>query len=598
MKKSLKLLAGICASVMLLSGALTAGVYAADSADTEKAAFTAPTALEWYILTNLSDAVPQPNGTYLLPNGLTVTPAQISKLYTEYYWYWAGGLPISPPTPVPPIINKPGFVVGPTKPNVITDTITVEQFSSANIAYYGPAYTYESTNPSVATVDSLGRVFAIAPGTAYITVSSSVYTFCIITVNVTPLAADSTTDVGLVAYAIPDELAVGSSSSLYAYVTVGGFPLTNTPYALEYTVSDPTVIALSDDHSIITALSAGTAEILVTIKGTDISKTVPVTVLSHEPVLPPYPTYPDYPFFPSYPEHPDFWFPGLGGNGGSTNNNGWIVTIPGLGIVGGVGNIWGDIYEDIFGEGKNYWDAIYGIDSDKYTVEYRIVYLNGEFQRILVLVPKDTAADDKEDDNKEEEKPSTPSTPEMTPEEKEEAERLAELKANIELALKGKMSWFDVYSDVPSPTNYSSGVQYVLDTQLMTGKDNGAFGSKDKMTYADVTALLCKYLNITEKKLADAKIVPAADAKAAVTSEAAAQIFYNLAKYKKVNTSASENLGKYADASAVDAQYKTAFAWAAAEGVVITTSERAYPDTVVTKEMLAQMMYSFVKLVK
>ena len=34
----------------------------------------------------------------------------------------------------------------------------------------------------------------------------------------------------------------------------------------------------------------------------------------------------------------------------------------------------------IYSEGKNYWDAIYGIDSDKYTVEYRIVYLNGEFQ--------------------------------------------------------------------------------------------------------------------------------------------------------------------------------------------------------------------------
>lgn len=552
MKRFTKVIAGICASVMLLTACLTAGVSAAPATPA-----TDLSSIEMYMLENLPTAPTFPDGSYYLPNGMIVTPSQANDLYAKYYWYWY----LSNGKPVAPIYPYPGY-------SVVTQQIEIDQYQTVNIPFnYNPAYTYSTTNAAVVAVDSYGRLFGIGAGEAHVTVAKDGYVIAIVKVTVKAAPAGTAAPVKLVLAATASTMKVGNTANVYAYVTVNGYPNTFFQYELEYAVSDDKVIKFDPETKTVTALAAGKATLDVTIKGTKITESVAFRVYE---TVPSYPTYPNYPTFPNYPVYPNLpVYPG--------------IIYPGL-VYPGI------VLPDIF------WEGFIGNEVGDYTIEYTWRYIGGEWKVVPVLVPKDSdKTDDKTDDTT-----TTPSTPTLTPEEleeikkqEEEAKRLAELKANIVLALEGKLEWHEVYSDIYGNATYSAGVNYVLDNQLLTGNDDGTFTPYAKMTYGDVEKLFCKYLTLSTAEFRETGILTYKNAEDVIDREAIALAFYNMAKYLKLDTSATKNLSKYTDVKSLDDNCAAAFEWAVVNKVISITSTKLNPDKVVTKADLAQMMYRF-----
>lgn len=598
MKKSIKLIAGLCASVMLLTGGLMTAVSAA--APAEQSMSYADYATELYILHNLNNCELLPNGFYRLPNGMTITHKQYFDVWAKYYCY-TDVKPILPPTYVPPM--SPSY---PSRPNVLTEQITMDLYESVYVGYYGAGYNYTSTNPAVAYVDMYGRITATAPGTAYVMVENSSYTFKIITVTVNQPTVESEADLGIRLTVGDRYLKVGETTSFSAAVTVKGYTVYNDNYTVEFALTNSEVLSIDTNAMTITALKEGSSDIVATITGTGVNKSVIVYVDTNYNYLPTppeywyptidpdcwYPTYaPNY-WYPYLPEH---WLPIL--SWPSFSDGKWVVTEPGQGIVGGLisgiinGNI-GDDYKDKYNINVEY-------DPSEYTVTYKVVFYNGSYYRVPVYVKKDAADTETETDSKTEILPEKPTV--LTPEEVEkliEEQRQAAHKQAIELALAGKVEWYEVYPDVIGDNIYASGVDFALNSQLLTGKDDGSFGTEDEMTYGDVAALLCTYMDITEEELAKTGILPKEDADTVISREEVALVFYNVAKKMDLDLSAKKNLSGLKDYDELDAKYRAAYEWATASKLMINTSSKANPNAAVTKEMLAFIIYRFNNLVK
>ncbi len=549
MKKSTKLLAALFATVMLLSGAVTA-VAAAD---------------------NALPAAPVPGfpvssynpyfsyGGVLLPDFDSLTPEEQKALYSYYYWNnlypsYSGN-----------VLLTPGLA------SIYKANVEMNQFTTHNLGF-GSGVSYYSNNPAVANVNAYGYVYASAAGEATIAVSNEYRTFALITVTVTALDPDAIPNLEIATRIASSSLLVGQSTTLYAYVTINGatYPWHSFPYELEYIVADEKVISFDESTGLITALKKGTTDITISIKDSSISKTVTIYVVDTLPT----------------PSRPNTWFPIIGGgslNGGSLNG-GWTVTIPGYGTIGGII------------PGFNYnWGFITGFDSNKYELVYKPVFADGKWTLALVPVLKSEV---KEEPKEEEKVPTEPAAPELTPEEKEklekeaaEAKRLAELKANIEKAKEGKLEWYDVYSDIYGDSYYYAGVSYVLTNDLLPGNEDGSFGKNAAMTYGDLADLFCKYLDITKEKLTEKKLIPAADADKELTREALAVAFYNVAKELDLPLYETLDLRTYKDYNDIDADAREAFAWASANYIFDITTTEVNADGIVDKAQLAQSIY-------
>lgn len=128
---------------------------------------------------------------------------------------------------------------------------------------------YESTNPGVVSVDSNGTVLAAGNGTATITISlvddETKFSRIDFVVNRVPYFG----------FGIPEEILINETAEL----TV------TTKYELAYTVthvsSNPDVVTISEDGTVLTAVGEGKAEICTTVilaDGYEVSQITEITV--------------------------------------------------------------------------------------------------------------------------------------------------------------------------------------------------------------------------------------------------------------------------------------------------------------------------------
>ncbi len=597
MKKSMKKLLALMTAVLLLAGAFTTVAVGATTPTTPTTS-TSGTLTVWdtYILTMLNQRELQPDGNYKLPNGQIMTPAEVSALYAKYYAQMGGGAyypPIGGGTVYPPTMGG-GTAIPPTLNNVYRGTLTLAQFQMAYVGY-GANFNYTSSNTSVVTVDSNGRAYGVAPGVARITVSTQSYIVALFEVTVTGVTGGTTPTptpdpiYGVSAGVGSSYITVGETTYLYASITVSGYPTYVPSMELTYAVSDPTVVYFNTATNVITALKAGTVVITVGIKDTDVKTTVTVRVTPNAGTT------------PDTPSNPGYWGPGYVNpgyyNGITFLADGRIIIDPSQLTVGGGAE---------FGFTPEMLMYFYGIDVNKYTVEYKLNYAEGSYKRLIVLTPK--AVEDSDEDATTPGTPSDPVTPPTTnppvvtppsvttPEELEELKRQEELKANILLTLSGKMSWFDVYNDIYTPNNYSTGITFVLDHQIMVGEMDGSFGAYDHMTYGDVETALksyLEYLGVDE----DVLVISETNKNATITRQELTAVLFNLAKKLNVENGKRENLVKFHDKGDLNAQYADAFSWAVSNNLIITTSTKMTPNHIVTKSVLAQVIYRFNKMV-
>lgn len=134
------------------------------------------------------------------------------------------------------------------------------------------ALAYSSSNESVATVDSAGKITGIAAGTAEITAADSAYGSAAVAVNVSATATPAT------GITLSQSNLTGkefTSAQLTATVT----PTGATDVQVVWSSSDPTVAAVSP-LGLVTLKKAGEATITATVKGTQVSADCQVTVTS------------------------------------------------------------------------------------------------------------------------------------------------------------------------------------------------------------------------------------------------------------------------------------------------------------------------------
>jgi uncharacterized protein YjdB len=143
----------------------------------------------------------------------------------------------------------------------------------------GRAVTWESSNPSVATVDASGRVTAVAPGTATIRATSEGRTgTSTITVTAPPPAPVASVSVSPPAA----DIQVGGTVQLTATPRdAAGNPLTGR--AVTWESSNP-IVATVDANGRVTAVAPGTATIRATSEGRTGTSTITVTAAPPAPV--------------------------------------------------------------------------------------------------------------------------------------------------------------------------------------------------------------------------------------------------------------------------------------------------------------------------
>ena len=165
--------------------------------------------------------------------------------------------------------------------------------------------TWESSAPGVATVDTNGKVTAVAEGTATITVTTTDGNFedtC--TVTVTQPAETPVTSVTLDKTSLT--LDVGGSDTLAATVK----PANATNKAVKWSSSNENVATVNQNGNV-KAVGAGTAIITAVSDGS--GKTATCTVTVNGPVVPPQPSDPA----PSQPEGGGSSSAGAGSSGSS-----------------------------------------------------------------------------------------------------------------------------------------------------------------------------------------------------------------------------------------------------------------------------------------
>lgn len=593
MKKSLKLLSAAFVAIMLLSAVATPVAMAASTT----APLSGLTSLDMYIIEQLPNAVLLSNGNYSIPGIGEVNGTKIRELYTRYWEMLHSSYnPIYPNYPTYP--NYPFYPgVGPSI-NVID--VTMNQYETKNLGL-GVDYTYTSYAPGIITVDVMGNVTALAEGEGIVSVSheGSIWMYVRVTVNAVAFDEDDY-EVDII---VPKTLlTVGDSISVYARLLKDGVYVYQGQKYIQFSVEDTDVATF--DGGILTAVGIGTTTVTAYIPDTGLRESVNIQVINKvdAPSTPTYPTYPNYPFypsFPSYPTYPDYpFYPGLG--------NTWY---PGYGSVenwlGLDLKLYTLVYKMIFFQGK--WQQVLtaipknnpSLPLSEYTMQYKLMYKDGEWTYMPYLVPKEepTAPDT----------PVTPETPEVDKEEdklskeeqealqkaEEEAKKLAELKKLIAKALEGKMEWYEVYTDLNGDASYYNGVEFVLNNQYLTGKDNGKFGTKDAMTFDDVKALLVKYLNMTSAEFDKTGILTYKDGKKEITRQEITKAFYNLAAYLKEDVSGKASFARYNDKNQLSGEYSDSFAWAIKNNIIITNSKKMTPTGNVTRGDLARMLYRF-----
>lgn len=548
------------AFVMLLSCGFSVAAMAASTTTSTSSVSGSISAVDQVIISDIlkGNALKLANGDYLVSlsnssvNHGNLTYVIITEAEYQYYLAYAiqNGLYIGYPT-FPSTPSIPTVPTIPSNPSdnpygIVSLTLTMEQFTSRSLGYGNASnyITYSSSDSNVVSVDANGTLTALSAGTATVVVRYSTSIRYIYQITVTPSTVNWS-DYEIRVYTSSNLLEVGASVSVYAYLVKNGEPVVSSSL-IPFSISVSNNSVLSVDGTKVTALSSGVADVIVTIPNTGLSGKATIYVKGSTSVTPPVIDTPQYP------------------------------------IIGGSAIIGGSI--------------VGGIDTTKYDITYKVIYLNGRWQTVLVLVPKEEVKEDKP-----EEKPTTkPTTPEVTPDELEqlekevaEAERIALLKNKISLAMKGELEWYEVYTDMYEDSYYVPAVNYVLSNGLMTGKEDGTFGTTDTVRYSDVKKLLCNYLDVTEAEFDELGILEDVSDHMFITREELAQVFYNLAKHLDVLNSKRAYLAHYDDYGNLDKEYESAFAWAIANSIMNKTSTRITPEKTVNRARLAYMLYKF-----
>lgn len=611
MKKSLKWIAALCASAMLLSGSMIPAVTAADDASEE--AETVQSA-ELYILSRLKDAIPLSNGYVYIPGHGSITQARYTELYQAFIQEYLSSI-FAPSYPS----ITPGYpIYGTTAPSIEKVELTLDRFESTTV-YYNKAYSYYSTDDSIVTVNSYGGILAVAPGEATIVVSNGLYTVVLIHVTVNEVDIEES-DLTIRMSVSDTTMEIGDTATVWAYLTkYNTYPWQGGVVAdLTLSVSDDSVLSL--DGNVVTAVGVGSCYVTASLDDTDLSESVLVTVYEDlESIIPGAPTYPwydtTYPWYDTtYP-----WY--------DTTYPWYDTTYPWYGSTYPWFNI--EIAVPSFGSTVNIdWEAILDIDTDVYDLQSKYTYTNGSWMRTFTLIPKDgtaVAAYDTEyrrvyvtggwevvailtpsgytagDTKKEEVKVD----PVLTPEEIEalekaeaEAKKQAELKKKIAQAMEGKLAWYEVYGDLYGDSYYTNAVKYALENLYVTGNEDGTFGSADAVTYGDVADVLCKFLTMTPEEMEKSGIIDAEDADKEITREEMAVVLQKVAQKMGLNTTASVDLTGFADYKDLDSDKADAFGWALRYKLLNKNGEEIQPEGAVDKARLCQMLYILDNLAK
>ena len=615
MKRTLKMLSAAFAVVMLLS-AVAAPAAMAATTDSFSGLFVNP---DLYILEQLmkGNCIPMANGDYWIPSVGVVDGDKISEMRDKYWeaWYPSYG----------PIY--PGVSGLPSGLQLIN--VKMNQYEAKNLGL-GTSYTYTSLDPDIVTVDQSGMMYAVGSGEATISLSVKGVTWILVKVSVKAVEFDPA-DYAIDLLIPKTLLQLGESVSVYARLLKNGYYVPMGDSYIEITVDNTDVLDLAG--GVLTAARVGKTTVTAHIPNTTLSETVEVQVVNK----------PDSPSVPSYPNYGGTWYPGLGDVWYPSFGGTWY---PGLddSWYPSYGGTWYPGFGDILypGLGNNYFPTYgmdlakwLGLDSDVYKITYKMMFWQGEWQQVLVVVPKEGEAPAMNDYTVRykliykdgdwsyipymvpkdliESDPETPEVPEeddkvdssLTKEEQEalkkaeeEAKKLAELKKQIAKALEGKLEWYEVYTDLNGDASYYDGVTFVLNKQYLTGKDNGKFGTKDKMTFNDVKELLIKYTKLTTAEFDKTGILTFEDGEKVITRQEISLAFYKLAAYLKEDVSGRASMARYKDKGELSAAYSDSFAWAIKNKVILTTSEKMSPKADVTRGDLALILYRFDKFAK
>ena len=607
MKKTLKLLSAAFVAIMLLSAVATPVAMAA-SGDAFGSIIVSP---DLYIMEQLwkGNCIPMANGDYWIPSVGVVNGDKVNELKDKY---WSNLYPSYGPV-------FPGYS------GLQVISLEMNQYERKTLAM-GNSYTYTSLDPDVVTVDQFGTLYAVGSGEGTITLSIDGLTWMLINVTVKPVTFDPA-DFKVDLVIGKTLLQLGDSISVYARLLKDGYYVPMGDSYIKFSVEDDDVVTISGGK--LTAVGIGKTTVTAYIPDTALFEAVEIQVIN-KLETPSYPGlddvwYPSYgPIFPGlgdvwYPTPDGTWYPPYGGT--------WY---PGLGdiLYPGLGN---NLFPS-YGMDLASW---LGLDSDVYKVTYKMMFWQGEWQQVLVAVPKDGDAPDMKDytvrykliykdgdwsyipymvpKNLIESAPETPEVPEeddkedsnLTKEElealkkaEEEAKKLADLKKQIAKALEGKLEWYEVYTDLNGDASYYDGVTFVLNKQYLTGKDNGKFGTKDKMTFNDVKELLIKYTELTTAEFDKTGILTFEDGEKEITRQEISLAFYKLAAYLKEDVSGRASMARYKDKGELSAEYSNSFAWAIKNKVILTTSEKMSPKANVTRGDLALILYRFDKFAK
>ena len=549
------------------------------------------------------------NGQYYVESlKQTITP----EAYSYYQFLIYNNLYQNPTYTAPAItypINywNPIYGNAPTMQNV---QLTLNQFETAyigaNVGYVGTAYTYNSSDTSKVVVTQYGMVQALAPTEenkpVYVMASANGITYLVyeITVNA---AEFSPSDYSISVMIVSPVVAVGSTTTVYAYLLHNGVRM-YSDLKLNV-VQDADVIELNGNT--VLAKTAGSATITATVPGTTLAGSAVVTVVdTNKTVNPEYPVYPYYPNLP-VPTAYSYYFsdPASGATGR------WIFTsssnpYPYSGTVYYPVNQQLPLYPQFPVNGQipaNYWQMYAGVDMSKYTFGYQMAYVNGSWQPVLVLMPKtesetETPAEQKPEEKPQETVPQGPTAEELAAKQQAELEaaRQKALNAKIEQAKAGKIRWADVYKDLHLDSYYVTAVNFVLDNEYMTGKENGTFGTSDKMTFADVRTLFITYLELSEKDFDALGFFKDATMTKQITRQELAVLYFKLAQYLKLDTSARNALDNAEDYSELDAANADAFSWAVGAGVINRSALKIMAGGLVDRARLAQTLYNFASL--
>ncbi len=179
-----------------------------------------------------------------------------------------GGPPVAPPPPPPPEALTAVSVSPATSTLVVGSSAPLTPTPTMRSSVVAVSYTYTSSATAVATVNGSGVVTAVAPGTATITVAAtgSGTGFTTSTRQATTTVTVTAPLPALSALAVsPDSIALqtGGSATLTPTATTAG---AGVSVQYTYASSAPT-IATVNAAGMVTAVSPGTASIMVTATG-------------------------------------------------------------------------------------------------------------------------------------------------------------------------------------------------------------------------------------------------------------------------------------------------------------------------------------------